>query len=168
MRACGEAVACCTRRRCCGTRTRWCCCRIAWPLQCPLQLPRVMSFNVRMDTDKDGDNRWDCRKECVADVIRSQAPLVVGLQEPHKHQVTWLAEALASTHGCCKGKGRSPVVFGKGEEVMSGRAATQRRSQHHTSSRASLAVSVLHSTASTTRSSTTPRGCSCSRPARSG
>lgn len=39
-----------------------------------------MSFNVRMDTEKDGDNRWDCRKEVVANIIRSQHPLVFGLQ----------------------------------------------------------------------------------------
>jgi hypothetical protein len=41
---------------------------------------RVMSFNVRMDTEKDGDNRWDNRKEVVAGIIRNQRPLAFGLQ----------------------------------------------------------------------------------------
>uniref|UniRef100_A0A383WE09 Endonuclease/exonuclease/phosphatase domain-containing protein n=1 Tax=Tetradesmus obliquus TaxID=3088 RepID=A0A383WE09_TETOB len=75
---------------------------------------RVMSFNVRMDTEKDGDNRWDCRKEVVANIIRSQHPLVFGLQEPHKHQVEWLAGQLPEY--AWVGKGRCPVVFGIGEE----------------------------------------------------
>lgn len=75
---------------------------------------RVMSFSVRMDTEKDGDNRWDCRKEVVANIIRSQHPLVFGLQEPHKHQVEWLAGQLPEY--AWVGKGRCPVVFGIGEE----------------------------------------------------
>jgi hypothetical protein len=41
---------------------------------------RVMSFNVRMDTEADGDNRWDNRKEVVASIIRNQRPLAFGLQ----------------------------------------------------------------------------------------
>eukprot|EP00775_Hariotina_reticulata_P004012 gene4012-4263_t len=75
-----------------------------------------MSFNIRMDTEQDGDNRWDCRKECVAEVIRKQKPLVLGVQEPHKHQVEWLSEALQE-YTCLKGKGRSAVVFGIGSEL---------------------------------------------------
>lgn len=39
-----------------------------------------MSFNVRMDTDQDGDNRWDNRKEVVAEIIRKNRPLAFGLQ----------------------------------------------------------------------------------------
>jgi hypothetical protein len=37
------------------------------------------------------------------------------LQEPHKHQVEWLATQLPEY--AWVGKGRCPVVFGIGEEV---------------------------------------------------
>lgn len=42
-------------------------------------------------------------------------PLRAALQEPHKHQVEWLAGQLPEY--AWVGKGRCPVVFGIGEEV---------------------------------------------------
>ena len=39
-----------------------------------------MSYNVRLDTDRDGENRWDCRKEAVVQIVRKHRPAVFGLQ----------------------------------------------------------------------------------------
>jgi len=48
---------------------------------------RVLSFNVRFDTDDDGGDRaWRERRGVAASVVRFHRPDVVGLQEPLAHQ----------------------------------------------------------------------------------
>ena len=54
----------------------------------------VMSFNIRFGTARDGDNRWDNRKELVYDVIRQHSPDLVGLQEALRHQLDEIRKAL--------------------------------------------------------------------------
>jgi hypothetical protein len=39
-----------------------------------------MTYNVRMDTEADGIDKWDCRKEVVAGIIKKYKPMVFGLQ----------------------------------------------------------------------------------------
>ena len=53
-----------------------------------------MTFNVRYDTEADGDRSWDHRKEMAASVVRFHRPDVVGLQEPLAHQLADLRERL--------------------------------------------------------------------------
>lgn len=48
---------------------------------------RVMSFNIRNGTGNDGEDRWEFRKEFVYDVIRDDAPDVLGLQEAVRFQL---------------------------------------------------------------------------------
>ena len=48
---------------------------------------RVMSFNIRNGTANDGANHWDLRKEFLYDVIRDEAPDVLGLQEAVRFQL---------------------------------------------------------------------------------
>lgn len=55
---------------------------------------RVMTFNVRYDTDEDGELAWPHRKHRVASVIRFHRPDVIGLQEPLEHQLAYLREQL--------------------------------------------------------------------------
>lgn len=55
---------------------------------------KTMTYNIRYDNPDDGVNRWDNRKERVANLIRFHAPEVVGLQEALHHQLTWLEEHL--------------------------------------------------------------------------
>lgn len=42
---------------------------------------RVMSFNIRLDLASDGANAWPHRKNAVANLIRTQNPHIIGLQE---------------------------------------------------------------------------------------
>jgi endonuclease/exonuclease/phosphatase family metal-dependent hydrolase len=42
---------------------------------------KAMTFNVRMDTPKDGINQWSNRKEWVAEIVRFNDVDVVGMQE---------------------------------------------------------------------------------------
>jgi len=48
---------------------------------------RLMSFNVRYDTAKDGPDNWAHRRRLVADTIRYHDPDIVGIQEAMSHQL---------------------------------------------------------------------------------
>lgn len=48
---------------------------------------RVMSFNVRYDNPRDGDNRWSNRKEAAFEVAQAFEPDVLGLQEALPNQL---------------------------------------------------------------------------------
>ena len=47
----------------------------------------ALSFNIRFDNPKDGDNAWPNRKEMVGKWLKTQSPDVVGLQEAKRHQI---------------------------------------------------------------------------------
>ncbi len=55
---------------------------------------RVMSFNIRYGTAKDGPNHWDQRKEFVTDTIKAFDPDLLGTQETLGFQRDFLAEKL--------------------------------------------------------------------------
>jgi endonuclease/exonuclease/phosphatase family metal-dependent hydrolase len=85
----------------------------------PLAL-RVMSFNIRYGTAKDGEDRWEKRQGLLLDTIRAYNPDVLGMQEVLASQADYLQENL-SGYGFCGG-GRddgkragefSPVMFRK-------------------------------------------------------
>lgn len=50
-------------------------------------ITRVMTFNIRYGTAKDGDNHWDKRKNMVFKVIKDYAPDFIGLQESLNFQI---------------------------------------------------------------------------------
>lgn len=56
---------------------------------------RVMSFNIRYDEPKDGENNWKFRRQACVDMINDQQPDVFGIQEGLIHQVNFLDSALA-------------------------------------------------------------------------
>ena len=56
---------------------------------------RVMSFNIRYGTARDGENHWDRRKQTLVDSIRAFAPDLLGTQETLAFQRDFLAEQLA-------------------------------------------------------------------------
>jgi endonuclease/exonuclease/phosphatase family metal-dependent hydrolase len=49
-----------------------------------------MSYNVRYDTDVDGENAWPHRCDRVVGTIARTDPDVIGLQEPIVHQLEYL------------------------------------------------------------------------------
>ena len=55
---------------------------------------RVMTYNVRVETESDGDDNWPHRKEAVAALIRYHAPDVFGLQECYFSMARELAAML--------------------------------------------------------------------------
>lgn len=55
---------------------------------------RVMTFNIRYNTPKDGNNAWKHRKDRVAAIFRTYDVALGGLQEPDKKQIKDLKSRL--------------------------------------------------------------------------
>lgn len=55
---------------------------------------KVMSFNIRYGTAKDGENHWDRRKEFLAETVRAYGPDLLGTQETLGFQKEFLAGEL--------------------------------------------------------------------------
>lgn len=71
----------------------WLC--LAWSALAAEQASfKVMSFNLRFATAKDGANHWDKRKELLLDTIRREQPDLLGTQETLALQRDYLAEKL--------------------------------------------------------------------------
>lgn len=66
---------------------------------------RVMSFNIRFGTAKDGENHWDKRKAFVAETVAAFDPDLLGTQETLAAQRDFLAETL-----------KGYAVFGAGRD----------------------------------------------------
>ena len=63
------------------------------PARTPPEM-RVMTFNVRYGTAKDGENHWDKRKDFLVETIRAFDPDVLGTQETLDFQRDYLAKGL--------------------------------------------------------------------------
>ena len=53
---------------------------------------KVMSYNVRYDTPKDGENAWDLRKHATIAMLNDVKPDVFGVQEALPNQVAYISE----------------------------------------------------------------------------
>lgn len=53
-----------------------------------------MSFNVRIPVDRDGDKRWEVRREAMAALLREQRPEIIGTQELVREQADYLIAQL--------------------------------------------------------------------------
>lgn len=65
---------------------------------------RVMSFNIRYGSARDGDNVWENRREFVVETIRAFEPDLLGTQETLGFQRDYLADHLPEYE--CLGVGR--------------------------------------------------------------
>jgi endonuclease/exonuclease/phosphatase family metal-dependent hydrolase len=54
----------------------------------------MMSFNIRYGTANDGPNRWELRREQLIDLLKTQNPDVIGLQEALHFQIDEILAAL--------------------------------------------------------------------------
>jgi len=77
------------------------CLAVAWGLSAtclsagdkPAEI-KVMSFNVRYGTAKDGENHWDKRKDFLAETIKIYGPDLLGTQETLGFQRDFLAKKM--------------------------------------------------------------------------
>ena len=61
---------------------------------------KLMSYNIRCDSELDGKHNWEYRKRFVADVIRSERAGIVCLQELAPHSLKYLLYELGGDYGC--------------------------------------------------------------------
>ena len=54
---------------------------------------KVISYNIRLGTAKDGDNSWEFRYPASSAMINDQKPVIFGVQEAYDFQVNYLEEA---------------------------------------------------------------------------
>ena len=72
-------------------------------------LIKIMSFNIRTGTsDKGTANAWDKRKAGVYEMLKTEEPMIVGLQEARKFQRTEILEACPDYDGfgVCRDTGK--------------------------------------------------------------
>lgn len=55
---------------------------------------KVISYNVRVNVESDGENKWDARKHASITMIREEQPTIFGLQEAKPEQMQYLVENL--------------------------------------------------------------------------
>ena len=54
----------------------------------------LMTYNIRLDVDSDGENAWSQRKEFLVSQLQFYSPAIFGIQEGLPHQVTFINENL--------------------------------------------------------------------------
>lgn len=78
---------------------------------------KVCTYNLRLDTDWDGDKRFSCRRPLIRKVLQREAFDVIGFQEVLPAMRTWLNKTLASYTILGVGRGedledeQNPVAF---------------------------------------------------------
>ena len=78
---------------------------------------KVMSYNIRYGTAKDGENHWDKRKDFMAESIKAANPDLLGTQETLGFQHDFLAETLSNYQVLAAGredgreKGESTAIY---------------------------------------------------------
>ena len=79
---------------------------------------KLMTYNIRLDVDLDGENSWSNRKDYFTSQIRFYEPDILGFQEARPNQVIDISNSL-SQYNCIgigregKGKGESSNIFFK-------------------------------------------------------
>ncbi len=77
----------------------------------------VMTFNLRVDAEIDGINRFPHRKGRILEVIEKHKPHVIGFQEANDTMREWLAEALSGGGYTVVGCGRNTDFRGESVPV---------------------------------------------------
>tara|TARA_A100001011_G_C14291669_1_gene836473 strand:- start:553 stop:1386 length:834 start_codon:yes stop_codon:yes gene_type:complete len=54
----------------------------------------IMTYNIRLDTEADGINMWDNRKEGVLSIIKEESVDILGIQEGLPSQIEYLSKEL--------------------------------------------------------------------------
>ncbi|MBX3375212.1 MAG: endonuclease/exonuclease/phosphatase family protein [Phycisphaeraceae bacterium] len=70
---------------------------------------RVISFNIRYANERDGDHRWERRRDHVIDLLRAGAYDFIGLQEALSAQVREIADALPEYGMIVRARSVSPT-----------------------------------------------------------
>ena len=82
---------------------------------------KVMSYNLRLDIESDGENKWSNRREFLIDQVKFYAPDFMGVQEALPQQMNYIDEALSNYNFTGKGregesKGERSAIFYNSEK----------------------------------------------------
>lgn len=77
---------------------------------------KLMTYNIRLDTDADGDNSWTNRKDFFNSQIQFYEPDIFGVQEAKPNQVTDIASSLLSYNFV--GIGREGIDKGESSNIF--------------------------------------------------
>ena len=55
---------------------------------------KIMTYNIRLNTDADGINKWDNRKEGIVSLIKNEDVDILGIQEALPDQIEYLSNQL--------------------------------------------------------------------------
>lgn len=78
---------------------------------------KVMSYNIRLDTQSDGENQWSKRKEFLTDQVKFYMPDFMGVQEALLQQMNYIDSTLTGYSFIGKGrddgksKGEHSAIF---------------------------------------------------------
>lgn len=71
---------------------------------------RIMTFNLRFENDRDGENAWMLRRRSVVEVIDRYQPDVLGTQEGKWTQLNYLQEQLPAYSAVLPGRVPEPHI----------------------------------------------------------
>ncbi|MCQ2354683.1 MAG: endonuclease/exonuclease/phosphatase family protein [Clostridia bacterium] len=84
---------------------------------------KVFTFNLRVESESDGINRFSNRRGRILDCIRQYLPDVIGFQEAKDEMRSWLSDELAAIGYTVVGCGRDADMFGESVIVAFKRGA---------------------------------------------
>lgn len=65
---------------------------------------KCMTFNLRFQNDRDGENAWEYRKDLVVEVVERHRPSLLGTQEGMRVQLDYLVDRLHEYRMHCPGR----------------------------------------------------------------
>ncbi len=82
----------------------------------------VMTYNIRLDTEADGYNKWDNRKEGIVSLIKEEDVDILGIQEGLPHQIEYLSKQLKDYDFIGEGrdggnKGEYSAIYFKNKKI---------------------------------------------------
>ena len=82
----------------------------------------IMTYNIRLDTETDGINMWDNRKEGIVSLIKEEDVDILGIQEALPDQIDYLSNQLKDYNYIGKGRnggnsGEYSAIYFKSEKI---------------------------------------------------
>ena len=89
----------------------------------------LITYNIRLDIESDGINKWDNRKEGLISLIKEENPDVLGIQEGLPNQIEYISKQLEDYNMIGEGrdggdKGEYSAIFYKSEKLRLEKAET--------------------------------------------
>ena len=82
----------------------------------------IMTYNIRLNTDADGINKWDNRKEGIVSLIKNEDVDILGIQEALPDQIEYLSNQLKDYNYIGEGRnggnsGEYSAIYFKSEKI---------------------------------------------------